>query len=659
MIMTFQSRKFLKIIAVLISAASLLAACTPEKVTPTVNPAPITTTVSTDLDPQNKPTSAEITPSPTKETRLLTICTGTEPATLFPYSSSSATTRNIQQALYDGPFDLLAYELVPRIVEQVPRIENGGAYFEPVQISPGDAIVDNNGNPVKLSAGVSYRPSGCTSPKCAQVFSGQGTVLMDSLVVRFQLLPDIHWSDGSPLTANDSLYAYQVAQAIYPAYRPQLVRITQSYQVIDERTVEWRGLPGSQDPGYSEHFFAPLPQHAWGTLPMSELPGSELASQSPLGWGPYVLEEWTSGEQITFSKNPYYFRADQGLPNFDRLVFRFSANPQEAVQAILKGECHLADETALRGIALQELQALQTNESIATWVEASGAWEQILFGITSLDATRPAFFASVPVRQAIASCINRERISQEAYSGLAVFADTFVLPDHPFYTSEAARYVFDPQSASTLLTASGWMDHDGDPATPRVASGVAGIPEGTPFEFTYLASDEAERQQVARIVQESLALCGIKVNLEFGAANQIYAGGPDGPIFGRYFDAAQLAWTTQLEVPCSLFTSIEIPGPYPAFPKGWGGANASGYSNPNLDQACITSLTTLRGSPDYAEAYRQIQLILSEELPALPLYLHPQVAAARADVCGFQLGSSNTNSLWNLEELNFGEACLP
>jgi len=482
---------------------------------------------------------------------------------------------------------------------------------------------------------------------------------MDILVVRFQLLPNIQWSDGSPLTANDSLYAYQVAKALYPAYRPQLVRITHSYQVIDQRTVEWRGLPGSQSSSYPEHFFAPLPQHAWGTLPISELPESQLASQAPLGWGPYVLEEWTPGEQITFSKNPNYFRANQGLPHFDRLVFRFTADPQEAVQAVLAGECQLADETALRGVAAQELQELQSNENIATWVKASGAWEQILFGITALDTTRTSLFASVPVRQAIASCIDKERISQEVYSGLAVLADTFVLPDHPYYTSEAAHYSFNPQSASTLLTASGWVDHDGDPATPRLASGVAGLPEGTPFEFTYLASDETERQQVARIVQESLAQCGIKVNLEFLPANQVYAGGPEGPVFGRHFDAAQLAWTTQFEVPCSLFTSTEIPGPYPAFSKGWGGANASGYSNPNLDQACVTSLTTLRSSPDFTEAYRQIQLILSEELPALPLYLHPQVAAARVDGCGFQLESSNASSLWNLEEFDYGDACNP
>jgi peptide/nickel transport system substrate-binding protein len=645
--------------AVCISIASLLAACSPQTITPTINPAPITTSASPEANGLDDPTPAAATPTVIAETRLLAICSGTEPVSLFPYRASSATARSIQQALYDGPLDQVDFNLQAVILEQIPLLENGGAFFEPVQVSAGDAIIDNDGNLVKLEAGISYRPSGCTNPGCAQVFSGQEPVLMDTLVVRFRLAPNIRWSDGAPLTAQDSLYAFQVAQAPYPAYRPQVVSITRSYQAVDERTVEWRGLPGGQNPNYSEHFFAPLPQHVWGAVPLSDLPESEIAGQTPLGWGPYVIDEWTPGEQISFTKNPHYFRAEQGLPKFDRLEIRFTANPQQAVQALLNGECHLADEAALRGIAADQLQALQSNANISTWVAAGGAWEQIIFGISSLDSTRPNLFASRPVRQAIASCIDRERISEEVFSGLALVADGFVLPGHPLYLSEATRYVFNPETAAALLTASGWVDHDGNALTPRIASGVPGVAEGSPFEFTYLASDESERQQVALIIQESLALCGIKANLEFGPAAQVYAGGPEGPVFGRQFDAAQLAWTINSDLPCSFFTSAEIPGPYPDFPKGWGGANASGYRNPDFDRACATSRTTLQGSPEFADAYRQMQLILSEELPVLPLYFHQRTAAAQADLCGFQLEPSNPNSLWNLEELDYGDSCPP
>jgi hypothetical protein len=52
-------------------------------------------------------------------------------------------------------------------------------------------------------------------------------------------------------------------------------------------------------------------------------------------------------------------------------------------------------------------------------------------------------------------------------------------------------------------------------------------------------------------------------------------------------------------------------------------------------------------------------LILSEELPVLPLYFHQQTAAGQVDLCGFQLEPSTPNSLWNLEELDYGDSCPP
>ena len=149
------------------------------------------------------------------------------------------------------------------------------------------------------------------------------------------------------------------------------------------------------------------------------------------------------------------------------------------------------------------------------------------------------------------------------------------------------------------------------------------------------------------------------MNLDFAPANLVFTGGPQGPVFGRQFTAAQLAWIAYDELPCSLFTSLEIPGPYPDYGKGWGGANASGYSNQDFDRSCATIQSTLKTNPDFAEAYRQMQLILSEELPAIPLYLHFRAAAAQTNLCGFQLNPTGPHSLWNLEMLDIGDSCIP
>jgi peptide/nickel transport system substrate-binding protein len=120
---------------------------------------------------------------------------------------------------------------------------------------------------------------------------------------------------------------------------------------------------------------------------------------------------------------------------------------------------------------------------------------------------------------------------------------------------------------------------------------------------------------------------------------------------------AQYAWTTSSQPPCYLYTSSQIPGPYPDYPKGWGGANATGYSSPEYDQACLKASFSLPDSPEYQDAQRKAQTIFAEDLPVIPLYLRMKMAVMRPDMCGAVLDPSASSSLWNLEAFNYGADC--
>jgi peptide/nickel transport system substrate-binding protein len=140
-------------------------------------------------------------------------------------------------------------------------------------------------------------------------------------------------------------------------------------------------------------------------------------------------------------------------------------------------------------------------------------------------------------------------------------------------------------------------------------------------------------------------------------SDQLYGPGPDGPIFGRNFELAQFSWAGSIEPPCFLYTTNEIPGPYPEHPRGWGGANAGGFSYPDFDQACMKARFSLPDSQEYGDAHRRAQEIFAEELPAIPLYLRMRVAAMRPDLCGAVLDPSVSSALWNLEAFNSGDGC--
>ncbi len=651
-------RPIRKITFLFLILSFVFSACKPNSL-PTVKP-PGQTQIS--LPTGNEP--ATLTPTSTPEpARVLTICMASEPASLFLYGDSSVAARSVRQAIYDGPFDVLNYDVFAVILQAEPTLANGGAQLQPGEVQPGALIRDATGKLVTLADGTRFTPSNCSDSSCAQDFAGQEPAVMDHLVVQFKLLPGLKWSDGSPLTADDSVYSFEVAKALFPGVRSDLISRTQSYRAIDELTVQWEGIPGDYDPEYALNFFSPLPRHAWGAIAPQDLASTEISSRRPIGWGPYQIDEWTSGDHITLSKNPAYFRLEEGLPHFDRLVFRFVQSGEDALSALLAGECDYVDETA--GLETQgaRLLQLQSDGRLAVKVETSTAWEHADFDLqplTSADGTQtasPSLFQSRQTRQAIAMCIDRQRLANELFFGQSNVPDTYAPAGHPLVNPDATHYDFDPQAASDLLLSAGWVDSDNDPSTPRLAQGVAGVPDGTPLSFDYLTTGEDEKQQAAQIVQSSLAQCGVQVNIHALSWDELLAPGPDGPVFGRHFSMAQFAWITAFEPPCFLYMNSEIPGPYPEYPKGWGGANVSGYSNPEFDQVCQQALNSLPDWPAHLQAHRQAQAIFSEDLPAIPLYARLKVVATRPDMCAVSVDPAAESALWNLEAFDYGDSC--
>ncbi len=626
---------------------------------PAPDPVPGTTpTVTQSISGEALPATPTATPQPDPP-RALSICLTQEPASLFVYADSSLAARAVRQAIYDGPLDRLDYGIQAVILEKTPRLGDGDATLEPVTVQPGGLIVDADGQQTTLLEGRRYLPSGCRDSSCAIVYSGSEPVTMDQLAVRFVLRQGINWSDGTPLTAADSVYSYEVARGLYPQVRADLLQHTSSYQALDERSVEWRGVPGFVDPLYAGNFFHPLPAHAWQDIPAEELAQAETAGRAPLGWGPYVIEEWVEGDHISLVKNDSYFRAEEGLPAFDRLVYRFIPDGNEALLALQAGECDLIDEAAPDFYPQEELLQAAEAGKLSLDTRQDIAWEQLAFGIGPALADTLSLLQAVEVRQAIALCIDRQRMVDTLLGEPSQVMHSYLPADHPLFNPEGQRYEYNPQAGIELLQGVGWIDHDNDPSTPRQAQGVSGMVDGTPLQLELLTLAEPEREAAAQIIQESLVACGIGVEIRAMDAEQLFAPGPDGPVFGRSFDLVQFGWPASPDPRCDLYTTAEIPGPYPQFPKGWGGANASGYSNPAYDQACLAARNSLPEEAQHLASHQQAQAIFADELPVLPLYSRYRQVVTRPDLCGLDLDPSAESALWNLESLDYGEACPP
>jgi peptide/nickel transport system substrate-binding protein len=275
--------------------------------------------------------------------------------------------------------------------------------------------------------------------------------------------------------------------------------------------------------------------------------------------------------------------------------------------------------------------------------------------------------------------MDRQAVVDTVMFGQSVVLDTYLPPQHPQFNADVTHYAFDVEAGSAMLESAGWVDDDGDPATPRVYQGDhPWIPQGTPLEFNYWTTSATQRQQATQVLQQSLAQCGVKVNLEYWSPGEYFADGPDGPLFGRRFDIGQFAWLTGVEPPCDLFISDAIPGegdltvgdvPWlaealpdkdptaPAFPFAWGGWNDPGFADAEYDVACKTAMSALPGQPAYDEMHKKAQEIFADKLPVVPLYLRLKLAATRPDMCNFIMDPTANSEMWNIEEFDYGEGC--
>lgn len=611
------------------------------------------------------PGTATSTPlaTPTPETRSLMICLGQEPTTLYPYGNLNSAARSVLSAIYDGPMDVVNYGYEAIILEKVPSLEDGDAQITPVTVSAGSEVIDAGGNVVTLDTAVKVRPSGCRSDDCAITYDGSSSLQMDQMIVTFTLLEGLTWSDGAPLKTSDSIYSFGIASNEATPGSKFLVDRTATYEAADDQTIQWWGKPGFIDPDYYTNFWMPLPEHAWSEFPVDQLSQVDVSAQLPLGWGPYIIDEWEAGKRLHLVKNLNYFRAGSGLPKFDELTFLIFPDTNAAVSALVDGTCDVLDPSTRLDGQVGLLQQMERDHQARLLTAKTMVLEWLSIGITpasyddGFDAKKdpPNYFGDKRMRQALAVCLDRQKVVDTVLFGLSEVPDTYLPSDHPLHNANVQTYQFNPVSGNQILEQMGWLDNDNNPSTPRQAFTVTNVPVNTPLVFNYYTTLATQRHQVTEIFMQSLAECGIGLNVIYSNASDHYAQGPAGTLFGRRFDLAQYSMgVNSFEPQCSWFTSSQIPSEA----NHWIGTNVSGYKNTTFDAACQKTLQTVSTDPEYA-FHQEAQAIFAADLPSIPLYLRLKVAATRPDFCGFTLDAFSTSALADIETFDYGAACAP
>jgi len=626
---------------------------------PTISTTKPSTAVPTTLYAENEPSVEPISTSTpaTESNQVLTICVreGVYPGYIYFNGTSDQT--EVLQSIVPDPIELgNDYRYYPTILEKLPDLEDGNAFIQQVTLHPLDKVVDINGNITPLIAGVSVLPSGCFDKDCAVTYDDKTDIQMDQLVVNFTLLENLKWSDGEPLTAQDSVFAFQVIHD--PAFNdlgcascglpegtlPDVIEYTADYSAIDKRTVQWIGLPGFITPWYFLNFFSPMPVHLLEGMAPDRIDQFTATSSGKkmLGWGPFMIESWKAGEYMSVVRNPYYHQIQEGFPLLDSIEWKSIEDEMgRGLAGVLTGECDLASYgTTLRevlwGNGSSLYQGAQTEAGISMHAAPQG-WDGISFNFSS------TILRDQQVRLAIFYGTDRISIAKSIVGSDFLVAQSYVPNQHYLYSEVLNKNLYDPDRARDLLTAAGWMDQDGDGIVEK---------DGLPFIIDLLVQRGISRAPGVPIFQKNMGELGIKVNVQFfdpeleiSDENLSAVQGYD-LYWGIW--ASTTWWRGGASPNCAAFMTSSIPTSSDQIGQ-WDYQNIMGYSNLDFDNACLAGLDNL--DPEKAaQAHILAQQLWSQDLSVVPLYFWPNITLARREVTGLQLDA--TGAITNFETLD-------
>lgn len=168
--------------------------------------------------------------------------------------------------------------------------------------------------------------------------------------VIFNLRPEVRFSDGSPMTAEDVVFSYQTFLAKgLTDFRTILAEKVQSVEALDAHRVKFTFKPGfpTRD----------LPADMGGLTILSKAHYEankrdlEESSLEPfLGSGAYVLDRLDVGQTLVYRRNPDYWGADlpinRGTNNFDTIRIEYFGDYNAAFEGFKAGSYTFRNEAS-------------------------------------------------------------------------------------------------------------------------------------------------------------------------------------------------------------------------------------------------------------------------------------------------------------------------
>ena len=419
-----------------------------------------------------------------------------------------------------------------------------------------------------------------TTIKLKPKLAGMPEVSEDKLTYTFTLRQDVTFSDGVPLNAHDVKFSYDVVMdpTTDAPHARNYYQDVVACEALDDYTVRF-----TCDKPYFRHALViglldVIPKHIYGEGDFNNHPNN----RNPIGSGPYILEKWTTGQQLTLVRNENYWGEK---PHILKRIYKIITNDDAAFQVLSRLEMDTMDMQPEMWVNRASKPAFEAKFNKFAYYRPS-------YNYIGWNMRVPQFESST-VRRALTMLLDRELILEEIYYGLGRVTTGNFFIDEPEYDKDIQPWPFDPSQAKLLLDEAGWSDTDGDGIRDK---------DGIPFKFELLMTNATpEGEAIATVFQEELKRAGIEMTirqLEWATFLQ--------SVKEQKFDASMLGWSL-----------APYPDPYQLWHSSQAvknGSNAVGFVNDEADRI----VEQARLEFDHAKRiamYHRFHEIIHEEQP--------------------------------------------
>ena len=339
---------------------------------------------------------------------------------------------------------------------------------------------------------------------------------------------DVYWHDGTKLSLNDLVFAYEVLAHPDSWGRGlssnawQIVGLMDYHHEIADYIA---GLQLSEDhKTLTIHFeefdhsiihfgiwTSPMPRHIFQDIDVFDMPDSDAVFNNPIGWGPFIFQEHNLiDDTVILSRNYDYV---WGVPYIETMIIKIIHNDDLVP---FMAETTDIDYLVLSGDLVDEFKGI---DGFRYYPVAANVYQTISFrmGLFDLLGNRNVFDPNKPIsnvnlRRALIMALDNEYIVSSLFNSSKP-ASGFLTEQHNAFVDPAIPFfAYDPENAKRILDEAGFDAID--------EYGYRKNPDGSPLTLKMAVNNAPINELLSQLYIEAWAKIGVRAELWQGTLHE-------------------------------------------------------------------------------------------------------------------------------------------